>query len=246
MLEYIRELQHISPPNMDQNLIGFFSFDLHIVKLLQDGPPVNSCETFFEFIDQQLAWCVKEMRKMKKYVPLSDDLEQMRSELGRVVNENSHLDRLNFNDRMTVSHGDLNATNILIDPHTHEITGIIDWDFCSHGFDCYQFDFFKYWFDKAELREAMRKRIDALVKRLEWTEPQHGSEFRKYLFTLTSDANQLGFYCSTWFYSWKNPHIGVRVHINTYANLVREGLKRWPEIMSQLRNYKRAYLDASF
>lgn len=230
---------------MNPRQIGFLDIDLRTTRLLQDGCPVEPCETFYEFIDQQLKWCVKEMNKLKKYKSLASDLEKMRDELGTVVEENPDLNRLNFGDSMSFSHGDLNSGNILVDPKTWELTGIIDWDFCSHGFDCHQFGFFQDWFDKMEQREAIKERVALITRELPWVKTQkEGDTLRRFLFAFANDANQIGFYSSTWFYKWKNPRLGVRVHLDTYASCVHEGLKRWPGILNQLKSYKSIKIES--
>lgn len=242
VLECVRELSNISPFFMNPNLISSLNLELRNAPLLQDGCRVEPCETFFSFIDQQLRWSVKEMRKMSKYTSLADEVIRVRDDLAELVGANPDLDYLNFGDSMTFSHGDLNAGNILVEPNTWELTGIIDWDFCSHGFDCHQLGFFQDWFDTIEQRDAIKHRVAVLTRDLDWTKRnQKGNVFRNFLFTLANDANHMGFYCSTWFYTWKNPGLGVRVHIDRYAAFVREGLDRWPLIMNQLKNY-RSYL----
>lgn len=229
---------------MNTTLICNFDLNMRSVRFLHDGPPIEPCATYLEFIDQQLCWCVKETRKMRKYAELAIELDKVRQELIDVVASNADLDKLNFGDKMSVSHGDLNSTNILIDPKTNDVTGLIDWDFCSHGFDCFRLGFFHDWFEQAEMSEAMRARIDKLEPA--WLKTQRGLKFRKYLLALVSDANQLGFYSSSWFCEWNNKNVAVRVHINTHAGFVREGLKLWPEMLLELKNYRNDLRTQSF
>lgn len=243
MLDYFKQLRSIAPPNMSQNKIGCFGHDLRTVELIQDGCTVEPCETFLDFVDFQLKWCVKEMRKVAKYEDLGNELEKTRLELVKIVKENPDLDNLNFGDEMTVSHGDLNPSNILIDPISNDITGIIDWDFCSHGFDCVELDFFQNWFDADYQQEAMKQRINQLQidqGGFKWLRPQNGKAVRNILFNLVIDANQLGFHCSTWFKSWENCNLGVRVHLNKYANKLSDYyLKTMPSLLIQLREFKK-------
>ena len=117
----------------DSNRIGCFDLEMNIKSIVQFGINIGPCDTYLDFINEQLEWCCKEMNKIKIFKKISNDLELFRQSLIKICNENKDLDNLNFNDEMNVYHGDLHAGNIFIDPETYEITGIIDWEWAAQG-----------------------------------------------------------------------------------------------------------------
>jgi len=73
------------------------------------------------------------MKKIKIYKELVKKIELFQENLNKIAKENSDLDDFNFNDKMSLVHGDLHAGNIFVDPDTYEITAIIDWEWAHHG-----------------------------------------------------------------------------------------------------------------
>lgn len=244
-MSHVKELLHISPPNMDKNLIGYLDSDLKITQSTQERCAVKPCRTFLEYIDIQLEWCVKEMKKMSRYAKLANELDQMRQDLINTANENPDVDELNFSDEMTVWHGDLNPTNILIDPISLDITGIIDWDFSLHGYevDERQLRFISEWFkDDIEISKQFNEYHSPIKDELvEWFEKtQKGSRFRQFLLNLVSSAVQIVFYCSTWLKNdYEDPILGIRIHIRKSAEELRNNLKDCPQFMVELKNYRK-------
>lgn len=247
MLTYVKQLVTISPPNMDKNMIGFFDADMNVSKSYYEGSVVEPCRTFSQFVDSHLRWCAKEIRKLRKYRHLANDLEVVRRELSQLVKENPDLDGLNFGDAMTVFHGDLNASNILIDPVTHDITGIIDWDFTVHGFEFNDLDlsFFGNWFTNEEHSEDMMDRVERcesdakndLISFL--SKHQKGKKYRRLLVAMVIDASMMVFYCSSWFKNNdSDPINAIADLIDKHANLLDEDLYHWPHLYMQLKNYK--------
>lgn len=241
MIDYFRQLRFIRPVQMEPDKIGSFDLSLKLTNYNQDGPPVPVCDNYFQFVDFQLAWASREAKKLKKYQSLAESIENTRRDLNQVVTSNKHLNNLNFDDEMTVFHGDLNASNILIDPTTNVITGILDWDFSMHGFDCAELGFFEYWFEDEQNRLRIKQRIERKLNSepYVWFKPQVGLKFRSYLYNLVGNCNQLGFYTSSWWKSDQNKDLGVRIHIDHHARLVVEMLKNLPVILEELKTFKK-------
>lgn len=229
---------------MNKNKIGFFDLDMNIV-----GWHFNAfaaCNTFFDHINSQIKWSIKEIRKVNKYAPLADELEAVREELSRVVEINPDLDSLNFADEMGIYHGDLHAYNVLVDPVTCDITGIIDWDFCMHGYEFVQMElrFVEDWFVDDELRRDITKRVDeydAPVKRELarcFENSRKGEKYRNRLLDLATRAYMMVFYCSSWFSQDEcEPGLAVRVLMNQRAISLQESLAGIHELIAELWTY---------
>lgn len=249
MFEYVKQLVTISPPNMDNNMIGFFDADMKVSQAYYEGAPIEPSRTFFQFVDSHFRWCVKEMRKLRKFKYLANDLEVVRRELGKLVKENPDLDGLNFGDKMTVFHGDLNSSNILIDPVSHDITGIIDWDFCMNGFEFndLELSFFGNWFLDEDHSRDMMDRIERcqsaakneLVSFLE--QHQRGKKYRRLLVAMMIDASMMVFYCSSWFHnksSTVDASLAIRDLIEKHSSLLDQDLDHWPNLYLELKNFR--------
>lgn len=247
MLDYVKQLMKISPPNMDKNMLGFFDIDMNVSKSYYEGSPDEPCRTFFQFVDSHLKWCAKEIKKLRKFSQLANDLEVVRHELGMLVKKNPDLDGLNFGDEMTVFHGDLNSSNILIDPVTHDITGIIDWDFCGNGYEFNDLDleFFGNWFQNEDHSNDMMERImrfDSPAKSELMSflgKHQKGRNYRRLLIAMLIDASMMVFYCSSWFKNSNDPHKEIRDLIEKHACLLDEDLDQWPNLYLELENYRK-------
>ena len=130
MLDVFKQLKSI---RFSVEKIGSFDLNMNIVSLVQFGPNIEPCDNYLEFINKQLEWSIKEMNKIKIYKKLANELETFRKNFNQVVREKKILDHLNFNDQMSLVHGDLHAGNIIVDPDTYEITAIIDWEWSHYG-----------------------------------------------------------------------------------------------------------------
>jgi hypothetical protein len=130
MLEVFKQLRSVK---FSQNKIGSFDLNMNIVALAQFGPFIEPCDNYLQFINKQLEWSIKEMNKIKIYKKLANELEMFRKNLNQIVLDKKCLDNLNFNDEMSLTHGDLHAGNVFVDPDTYEITAIIDWEWAHFG-----------------------------------------------------------------------------------------------------------------
>ena len=133
-------------------------------------------------------------------------------------------------------HGDLNPSNIIVDPETLKLVGIIDWEFCCNGFDDYSFEFFESWVDddKEEMRLIVTNKLSN--KSNQWYKKSNGELLRKYLKELILTAQQLTFYVSSWFnqIEYEKRRLEVRQHISTHAQLLDEQLCEWENIYKYL------------
>ncbi len=98
MLDIFKELKSIK---LNENLIGGFNLNMSITSSTQFGPNIGPCHSYFEFIDRQLEWIIKEMNKIRVYKKAANELENFRKNLNQVIIENPELDYLNFEDEMT-------------------------------------------------------------------------------------------------------------------------------------------------
>lgn len=131
MLDIFKQLKEIK---FKDNKIGCFDESMSVATSVCNHAPVEaSSETFLEYLDQNLAWVVKEMFKIRKFKQIATDLEVFRVLLRQICNENEFLNNLNFDDEMSLVHSDLNGLNILINPITFEITAITDWQSSYYG-----------------------------------------------------------------------------------------------------------------
>lgn len=242
IMRYVKELINISPQNMNKKKIGYFDLDMNVV-----GSHYNklSNDTFFEHINSLFQWSIKEIRKLGKYAHLGEKLEKIRQDLSKVVKENPDLDGLNFGDKMGVYHGDLHGYNVLIDPKTNDITGIIDWDFCSHGYEFVEMElkFLKDWFFDEELGQAMMKRIEeynspAKIQLMDcFKNSRNGQKYRYELTELGTKAYLMVFYSSTWLPIDCEPGLSVRVLIDQRADDFKKSLDKIPDLITELRTY---------
>lgn len=125
MINICRELKTVK---FSGEKIGSFDLNMNIIPLTQNGPNIEQCDNYLELIDKQLHWEIKEMNKIQVYTKLANRLESFRTNLNQIVEDN-----LNFNDEMSLVHGDLHAGNIFVDQDTYEITAIIDWEWAYYG-----------------------------------------------------------------------------------------------------------------
>lgn len=239
MLLYYKILREIKNEKIDKNKIGCFKEDLEITDLIFDGPILKVSNNYLEYIDQQFLFAIKESKKIKKFKILGEKLENLRNKLIEAVNSNPLVNNLNFNDEMTIIHGDLNSSNIMIDPNSYEITGILDWEFACHNFDSTEYHFIESWFEEEKVKEKIKNKIDLIIDKCEWYKSQSGFEIRKYFNQLTSEANQIGFYVSTWFNNdLTDKDLAVRIYLNNQFNITMELLKESDKYINIIKNFR--------
>jgi aminoglycoside phosphotransferase (APT) family kinase protein len=130
MLNIFKELKSIK----FSTIIGCFDDSLSICTTpWNHGPIEYASESYLDYINKILTWSIKEMNKINKYKQIAKDLEVFQDILIQICKENENLNNLNFYDEMSLVHNDLNSWNILIDPITFEITGILNWESSYYG-----------------------------------------------------------------------------------------------------------------
>jgi aminoglycoside phosphotransferase (APT) family kinase protein len=237
MLNFIKELKSIK---IVPNKIGCFDINMNVSNIVQDGPTIEPSETYLDYLNQQISWSIKEMKKYKRYQKIAHDYENFQINLNEIVKQNVCLNNLDFDDEKCVFHGDLNSSNILIDPDTLVITGILDWEFGMHGFDPSEFDFFKHWFDSKDDNEKIDEIINNITKDFYQTfKKQNGLFVRKYLHQLIQTGNQFGFYVSSWMHKSKNPYLDIRIAIDHEARNFKELLEKSDDYLNNLKNYSK-------
>ena len=212
--------------------MGCFSSNMSIDFLLQDGPTLTSSPTYLAYLSKHFEWNVKEIKKLNKYSHLAKRLDEIHLELIDICKQNRiALNDLNFNDEPTFVHGDLNASNILIDPVSFDLTAIIDWEFASFSFDDTSIDSIVSWFENDDvLKEKRIKEHNSL-----------GKEVRSHFSKLNMEASQLAFHVSSWFHSDKQQDgcsssgSIVKRYIDQQANLLVESIEKTPFYFEMLK-----------
>jgi Ser/Thr protein kinase RdoA (MazF antagonist) len=111
--------------------------------LVHDGPTLEPSLTYLAYLNKHFQWNIKEIKKLRNYLNIAVRLEDIRLELLHICQQNEQvLNDLDFNDERTLIHGDLNSSNILVDPTNGNVTAILDWEFASFGFDDANVDYF--------------------------------------------------------------------------------------------------------
>ena len=255
MIDYVKILREIKLVNTLNGQIFCFNENMEPADIVLDGPAIERCDNYLEFIERLLSWEVKEINKLSKYRWLANELENVRKNLVEICAKNKRLNNLNFDDETTTFHGDLHCGNILADENFN-ITAILDWEFVTHGFDNVELDIFSKmnWCDEEEKSRQLQERVDLKKCELSWLKKSSGKEVRSYLFELTGAANQMGFYVSTWFRNSDNlrgavvrqyincncenlPGICIRERIYNNAVELQKLLKISDFYLNVLRNY---------
>ena len=159
MLNYYKQIKSIKIKEID--IIGCFKENLEISELSFDGPVLNISNNYLEYLKQQFIFAIKESKKIKKFKLFGEKLEQIMNDLNKEIKLNPSVNNLNYNNEMTISHGDLNGSNILINPDTLDITAILDWEFACHNFDSVEYHIFENWFEKEEDKNKIRQKIES-------------------------------------------------------------------------------------
>jgi len=118
---------------------------------------------------------------------LKSRIKNVYSELKITLIQYPNLNNLNFSDRKTIHHGDLNPNNILVDPKKNSIVGVIDWEFVSYGYDNKELDFIVNWFDSGQAEKA-KNQIDKYTHSATWYVKAKGKDVRAYLEELLSQC----------------------------------------------------------
>ena len=159
MLDFLKEMKRLSRSNLSSSskLLGCFNSTMSIGSLVHDGPTLEPSLTYLAYLNKHFQWNIKEIQKLSNYSHIATRLEHTRLELLDVCEQNKKvLNDLDFNDERTLIHGDLNSSNVLVDPTNGNVTAILDWEFASFGFDDADFDFLT-WFDDDVIKEKIAK-----------------------------------------------------------------------------------------
>ncbi|CAM6000211.1 unnamed protein product [Sphagnum balticum] len=166
----LRNLMMINNNNEERRaagvVIGSFDENMKVTDLVFDGPVIPVCSSFRQLLAKCFEFSIKEARKFRKYKSLASRLEEFSKLLDSFLSsdEAAEINDLNFNDELVLKHGDLNCSNILIDPVTCELTGVLDWEFASFNFDDKAYDYMKGWFDEdKERNDWLEKRVNKLL-----------------------------------------------------------------------------------
>ncbi len=235
ILGQLRELK------IDEKRIGRFDENMKIVNSLSTDSIAP--DNFLEYFEFQVNTAISELKKLNKYKELAEDYQKVLTRIVEIVNENKHLDRLNFKDRMTLCHQDLNPTNILIDENTFRITGIIDWEWSEYSFDDDQLDFLKTWFSNKKQKELIKIKLTSEYSR--YIEKPNGKEIRRELRKLFDPIMSATFYLLSNFHHpsskslWSDDiDLNVRLGIDNEAIKCKENLEKMPYLLKILSEYK--------
>ena len=223
IIAIVQEIKYLK--EFDPKIIGAFDENMNLTDLTLDGPTIKKSSSFIDFLNQQFNFSLKEVKKIKKYSALANRLEKFQADLNEFTKNNPQTNELNFSDTMAIQHGDLNASNILVDPETYKITGILDWDFCKHTFDDKSLEFLNWWCDEAN-EEKMRERMNTFRLKYSNERKQVGEELRHKLNFIAETANQLGFYVTSWFRS-DNFDAEARQHMDHFAKMIENLLNEF-------------------
>ena len=234
MLNYYKQIKSIKIKEIDK--IGCFKENLEISELIFDGPVLNISNNYLEYLNQQFIFVIKESKTIKKFKILGEKLEQIMNDLNKEIKLNPLVNNLNYNDEITISHGDLNSSNILINPNTLDITAILDLEFACHNFDSVEYHFFENWFEKEEDKIKIKQKIES---KLNWPKKSEGFEVRKYFNKLLTEADQIGFYVSSWFNEYKNKELAIIYYLDTQFNITMNLMKDAYKYINLIKNYKK-------
>ena len=221
----------------EKPLIGMFGPNMEITRMAYDGPMVGPCATYHEFLDSRLEFAIKEMNKFRKYQQLAQNLADFRQRLAKFVHENPSLNDLNFNDEMSIMHGDLNCSNVIIHPETFKVMALIDWESSSMNFDDKGFDFLDFFDEGTENSDKFQKRVKSRLDSIGW-KPLAGKSLRSRLAKIVDNADWLAMYSSTWFAGDSDMKLSARIHIDTFAQELEASLASCDDIFTPNIDYQ--------
>lgn len=153
------------------------------------------------------------------------------------------MNKLNFNDTKTFFHGDLNDANIIVDPTTLQITGVIDWEFGGYGFEDGFFNFLDMWYsDKPTMKEYAVNWLSAQFSKennheLIFFSDLKGTKIRQYLYELIDKADNLIFNGPVYFrVKNSNYNISLKEHFDINIEEINNILENWNEMKNSLIN----------
>ena len=238
--QFVDILKQLKSLQINQNKIGRFDENMNIVP---NGPDWIVSDNFLECFEYSMKYLIKELRKFNKYRHIADDYEDFLNKLIKIVNENPSLDKLNFNDKMSICHNDLNPSNILVDEKTYKITGILDWEWSGIGFDDDQLDFFKHCYSDKEKRLTIKTEMkDVYAQNFE---KMNGKDYRNELEKIL-DALYFATYFLPSFLTHSTSssnktddvNLNIRLRIDDFVKKAEENLNKTSNILKILAEYK--------
>jgi aminoglycoside phosphotransferase (APT) family kinase protein len=149
---------------------------------------IHRVDNYFQNLTKIFETIIQEFEKV------AFDTDNFKNRIKNIYNELEitlfkypNLNYLNFNDKKTIHHGDLNPNNILVDPKKNSIVGVLDWEFVSYGYDNKELDFIIDWFDKLQ-EEKVKHQINKLTHNATWYVKSKGKHVRAYLEELLSQC----------------------------------------------------------
>ena len=158
MIEVVKQLRSLTNTYQatinSSKLIGCFDIDL---KLIPIYPTHKLYDNYLEFFNDNLKYSIKQFHKIKRLESLGKDLEKKLNDLNQRVRNRPELNNLKFDNFLWISHNDLNPTNIIVDPDTFKLNGIIDWEWSQYSYDIIEFH--EEWLADKEEQNLLDNRI---------------------------------------------------------------------------------------
>lgn len=225
--------------DLDIQKIGYFDKDMKNISNSLTNKLENSLTitNYFEYFNKELNWILSEMKKISQFSKLAQQLELIQQAIYQINENNLDLDKMNFNDQMSIYHSKFNADNILVDPVTFKVTEIIGWENAYYGFDDNQVDLLLFEndrFDGIEKTKLMKRFVN-ILDTLDWYKQPTGKIVRSYLSDLLNKSRILVFYFSTWF---KVHKCSVDDHLNYQLPFLVHHLRAIDVFLSILKDYK--------
>src|SRR5438105_3677496 len=147
------------------------------MQLIPYFPTSRVCDTYWEFVDQFMSRSLLELKKIKCFVSLAEQIEaKWHEELKQLVESNvATLNYLNFNDQLVFSHNDFNSTNVLLDPETLRITCLIDWEWAMMRHED-AVGWFRTWYEEYGNESEAKLLVERIEKKLNVKQSEHPAQ----------------------------------------------------------------------
>lgn len=166
---------------------------------------------------------------------IGERIEQIRAQLISFLINNKNGNILECDDVKTIHHGDLNSRNILVDPNTFTITGILDWEFMNYDYDNKIFDFFADWYDESH-KSFIESMVNKHLESQEWYKEPKGRAVRSFFTNLISES-RLVMHCPKYLdnSSQKLKENGyMKDYFKFHLEKLDDLIQQWPDILKKL------------